>query len=59
MTPFQMSLLSWLAGGVVGSALSKKHRVVGFALGAIAVGAVADVMIERRLPYVPIFARSF
>jgi hypothetical protein len=48
MTPLQLSLLSWLAGGVAGAALSKRHRVAGFVCGAIVVGAVADVTIERN-----------
>lgn len=43
-------MLAWLGGGVVGSALSKEHRVAGFALGAILVGAVSDKLIERYHP---------
>ena len=50
MTPFQMSVLSWLGGGVAGAVVAKQHRVAGFALGALVVGAVADVLIERRHP---------
>lgn len=50
MTVFDTSSLFWLGGGVVGSVLSKKHRVAGFALGAILVGAIADKMIESYHP---------
>lgn len=48
MTIHQMSVLAWIGGGVVGSALSTEHRVLGFILGAVVVGAVADKVIERR-----------
>ena len=40
-------MLAWIGGGVVGAALAKEHRVAGFALGAILVGAVSDKLIER------------
>jgi hypothetical protein len=50
MTPLQLSLLSWVGGGFAGVALSRRHRVVGFAIGALVVGAVADVAIERHHP---------
>ena len=50
MTPFQMSVLSWLGGGVAGAVVAKEHRVAGFALGAILVGAVSDKLIERDHP---------
>ena len=45
---FLLSLLSWVGGGVVGATLSKKHRVAGFACGAIITGVIADKLIERR-----------
>jgi hypothetical protein len=51
MTPRQLSILSWVGGGILGSALSKQHRVAGFIAGAIGVGAVADVVIERHHPW--------
>lgn len=50
MTVFEKSLLAWVAGGVAGAALAKKHRVAGFAAGALIFGAVADVVIERHDP---------
>jgi hypothetical protein len=50
MSPWSASVLAWLGGGVVGAALSKEHRVAGFALGAIFVGAVSDKLIERYHP---------
>lgn len=54
MTPLQFSAVAWLGGGAVGAALSKKHRVAGFAFGAILVGAFADVVIEKYHPaYLP------
>jgi hypothetical protein len=43
MSPFTLSVLAWLGGGVAGAMLSKEHRVAGFALGALVVGAVSDV----------------
>lgn len=43
-------MLAWLGGGVVGAALAKEHRVAGFALGAIVIGAVSDKLIERYHP---------
>jgi hypothetical protein len=47
MTPLGTSILAWLGGGVAGAAISKRHRVAGFALGAVVVGVVADKLIER------------
>lgn len=51
MTPFQLSLLAWSSGGLAGAALSKKHRLAGAALGAVLVGAISDVLIERHHPW--------
>lgn len=48
MTPFRMSILAWLGGGVLGALLLKNGRVSGFVMGALVVGAVADKMIESR-----------
>ena len=42
--------MAWIGGGVVGSVLAKEHRIAGFALGAIVVGAVSDKLIERYHP---------
>lgn len=50
MSPWSASVLAWLGGGVVGAALAKEHRVAGFALGAIVIGAVSDKLIERYHP---------
>lgn len=50
MSPFALSMLSWLGGGVAGAVLSKKHPVAGFALGAIFVGAISDKLIESYHP---------
>ena len=50
MSPFQMSCIAWAAGGVAGAAMSKRHPVTGCVLGALFVGAIADVVIERHHP---------
>ncbi len=43
-------MLAWLGGGIVGAVVAKEHRVAGFALGAIVIGAVSDKLIERYHP---------
>lgn len=65
MSPWDSSVLAWIGGGVVGVALSKEHRVAGFALGALLVGAISDKLIERYHPqytgyerYYPQLARA-
>jgi hypothetical protein len=50
MSPWDASVSAWIGGGVVGAVLAKKHRIAGFALGAILVGAVTDKLIERYHP---------
>jgi hypothetical protein len=50
MTPWDASALAWIGGGVVGAAIAKKHRVAGFALGAILVGVISDKLIESYHP---------
>jgi hypothetical protein len=55
MTPFEMSIATWIGGGVVGTlagAVAKKdHRILGAIggglLGAILAGGIGDVLIER------------
>lgn len=50
MSPWSASVLAWLGGGIVGAVVAKEHRVAGFALGAIVIGAVSDKLIERYHP---------
>jgi hypothetical protein len=50
MTPWNLSVLAWVGGGVIGAVVAKEHRIAGFALGAILVGAVSDKLIERYHP---------
>ena len=48
MTTFERSVLWWAVGGVAGAALSPRRPILGALCGAVAVGAVADVVIERN-----------
>jgi hypothetical protein len=50
MTPWDMSVMAWIGGGVVGAVVAKEHRIAGFALGAVVVGAVSDKLIESYHP---------
>lgn len=50
MSPWDASVLAWIGGGIVGAALSKKHRLAGAALGSILVGVVGDKLIENYHP---------
>lgn len=50
LTPFQLSALAWIGGGITGAALSKDRRVTGAALGALLIGAISDKLIERYHP---------
>lgn len=44
-----LSVLVWVAGGLIGALLSKKGEcVTGALMGAVVVGAVGDSMIERQ-----------
>ena len=43
-----LSLVAWGGGGIAGAAMSPRHRLAGGALGAILVGSVTDVLVERR-----------
>jgi len=53
MSPRDLSVLAWGGGAVAGAALSKRHRIAGGALGAMLVGAVSDVLIERHQKGLP------
>jgi hypothetical protein len=50
MTPWDLSVLAWVGGGVIGAVVAKNHRIAGAALGAIVVGAVSDKLIEKYHP---------
>lgn len=54
MSPMQLSLLAWGGGGVAGAVLAKEHRIAGGALGAVLVGAISDVAIERHQAGLPL-----
>ena len=48
--PWDSSVLAWLGGGIAGAVIAKNHRVAGFALGAVLVGAITDKLIESYHP---------
>jgi hypothetical protein len=54
LTPYQFSKTLWIGGGVLGAVLSKQHRIAGAGLGAILIGALGDVLIERHQANLPL-----
>jgi hypothetical protein len=55
-TPLELSIATWISGGIIGmiagAATKKDHRILGAlgggVLGALLVGGIGDVLIERR-----------
>jgi len=47
VSTFGVSIAAWVLGGIVGALLAKKHRVIGFGIGALIAGPIADTAIER------------
>jgi len=55
LTPYAASKTLWIGGAVIGGVMApKEHRLAGAGLGAILLGAIGDVMIERHQAGLPL-----